>query len=277
MNTYFKIPSICPICGGKTEIRINNTTETLYCLNPACSGKIINKLSHFVGIKGLDIKGLSIATLNKLIDWGWVKNFKDILKLQEHKDEWIKKPGFGAASVTKILLNIEIATHPAWLWRVIAAAGIPQIGSTASKALAAYFKTYAAFREAIKDNFDFTTLDDFGEVMCSELLNFDYTEIDDAVCEIIIALVKEEEEKNDSLTLEGKKFVVTGKLHIFKNRNELKQKIEDLGGKMISSISKNTDYLINNDISSNSSKNKTAKELSIPIITEEQFLDICQL
>ena len=272
MIEYLTIPTKCPICGGDVEIKSVNFTENLYCLNPNCSGKLINRLDHFCGKKGLDIKGLSKMTLEKLINWGWIENFEDILQLQEHKAEWITKPGFGAASVTKILLNIEIATHPAYLWRVIAAAGIPQIGSTASKVLAQKFKTYAAFREAVKDKYDFTTLDDFGEVMCSELLNFNYTEIDNAVYYgINIAPVKEEK-KNDSL--EGMKICVTGKLKLFKNRSELKEKIESLGGKVVDSVTKSTNFLINNDIDSTSSKNKKAKELSIPILTEEQFFNL---
>lgn len=269
---YLEIPNVCPICHKETQIVVNESgVQNLICTNPWCEGKLINRLNHFCGIKGLDIKGISQATLEKLIDWGWVETFKDILRLQEHKEEWIKKPGFGATSVTKILLNIELATHHALLWRVIAAAGIPQIGLTASKALASYFRTYAAFRKAVEDNFNFTTLDDFGEVMCSELLNFDYTEIDDAVFYgIKIAPVKEVEIKN---TLEGAKICITGKLKLFKNRNELKERIEQHGGKVVESVTKNTDILINNNIDSASSKTKMAKELSIPIITEEQFLE----
>ena len=153
------------------------------------------------------------------------------------------------------------------MWRIIAAAGIPNIGSTAAKQLANYFKTYAKFRSAIEDDFDFTELSDFGEVMANNLLDFDYTEIDDAVF-YAISYNPIEEKQNQ---LEGIVFCVTGKLHNFKNRTELKNLIESLGGKVTDSVSSKTNYLINNDIDSTSSKNKTAKSLNIPIITEEEF------
>lgn len=271
---YLQIPKKCPICGGDTEIIVNESgVKNLFCTNSHCNGKIINKLDHFCGKKGLDIKGLSKATLEKLIDWGWINSFRDILRLRDHKEEWVNKSGFGVASVTKILVNIELATHSTLLWRVIAAAGIPQIGLTASKALAKKFNTYAAFRKAIEDNFDFTTLADFGEVANHALLNFDYTEIDEAVSYGIEIKDAKELSENNQNVLQDLKFAITGKLKLFKNRDELKTKIESLGGKVVSSISKNTNYLINNDIDSQSSKNLTAKKMSIPIITEEQFLD----
>ena len=261
-----QIPKVCPYCGGPTEIRENNESKILYCSNPNCSGKLINKLDHFCGKKGLDIKGISKATLEKLIDWEWVSCFRDIYRLQEHKKEWITKEGFGEKSVQNILDSIE-KSRVNELWRIIAAAGIPNIGSTAAKQLANYFKTYAKFRSAIEDDFDFTELSDFGEVMANNLLDFDYTEIDDAVF-YAISYNPIEEKQNQ---LEGIVFCVTGKLHNFKNRTELKNLIESLGGKVTDSVSSKTNYLINNDIDSTSSKNKTAKSLNIPIITEEEF------
>lgn len=272
MIEYLTIPTKCPICGGDVEIKSVNFTENLYCLNPNCSGKLINRLDHFCGKKGLDIKGLSKMTLEKLIDWGWVNNFTDILRLQEHKDEWEKKPGFGKASVAKLILNINLATHPTQLWKVIAAAGIPLIGSTASKVLAKKFKTYAAFRSAVEDDFDFAVLPDFGYETKKQILDFDYTEIDEAVYYGIEIKEVEDSPSVKSDILDCQTFVITGKLKHFKNRDELKAKIEELGGKVSGSISKNTTYLINNDINSTSSKNQTAKKLSVPIITEEEFL-----
>ena len=277
INNPNKVPSInipteCPYCGEPTIIKQENESKVLYCTNPNCSGKIINRLDHFCGKKGLDIKGISKATLEKLIDWNWVSCFKDIYRLQEHKKEWSTKEGFGEKSVQNILDSIEKSRNND-LWRVIAAAGIPNVGSVAAKQLANYFKTYAKFRSAVEEDFDFTELPDFGEVTAETLLNFDYTEIDDVVFYAIHCNPVEEQSSN---ALEGISFCITGKLNNFKNRNELKEKISSLGGKVTDSVSSKTNYLINNDIESNSSKNKAAKSLHIPIITEEDFLDMIE-
>ena len=263
----------CPICGHDVAyIENNDGIINAYCDNPQCEGKLINKLDHFCSKKGLDIKGVSKATLEKLIDWNWVSCFKDIYRLQEHKKEWSVKEGFGEKSVQNILDSIEKSRNND-LWRVIAAAGIPNVGSVAAKQLANYFKTYAKFRSAVEEDFDFTELPDFGEVTAETLLNFDYTEIDDVVFYAIHCNPVEEQSSN---ALEGISFCITGKLNNFKNRNELKEKISSLGGKVTDSVSSKTNYLINNDIESNSSKNKAAKTLHIPIITEEDFLDMIE-
>lgn len=259
----------CPICGSEVEIRQDGIAKICYCTNPNCSGKLVNRLDHFCGKKGLDIKGLSKATLEKLIDWNWVSCFKDIYRLQEHKKEWVTKEGFGEKSVQNILDSIENSRQND-LWRVIAAAGIPNIGVTAAKQLANYFKTYAKFRSAIEEDFDFTELQDFGEITADTLLNFDYEEIDDVVFYAISCNpVEEKQNKLENIT-----FCITGKLHDFKNRTELKNLIESLGGKATDSVSSKTNYLINNDINSTSSKNKTAKSLGVEIITEKDFLDM---
>ena len=207
INNPNKVPSInipteCPYCGEPTTIKQENESKVLYCTNPNCSGKIINKLDHFCGKKGLDIKGISKATLEKLIDWNWVSCFKDIYRLQEHKKEWSVKEGFGEKSVQNILDSIEKSRNND-LWRVIAAAGIPNVGSVAAKQLANYFKTYAKFRSAVEEDFDFTELPDFGEVTAETLLNFDYTEIDDVVFYAIHCLPVEEQSSN---ALEGISF-----------------------------------------------------------------------
>ena len=263
-----QIPTECPYCGESTEIRQENESKVLYCTNPNCSGKLINRLDHFCGKKGLDIKGISKATLEKLIDWGWVLCFKDIYRLQEHKKEWITKEGFGEKSVQNILDSIE-KSRTNDLWRVIAAAGIPNVGTTAAKQLADYFKTYAKFRSAIEDDFDFTELPDFGEITANTLLNFDYSEIDDVVFYAITCNpIEEKQNKLDNIT-----FCITGKLNKFKNRAELKNLIESLGGKVTDAVSSKTNYLINNDIDSTSSKNITAKKFNIPILTEQNFIE----
>lgn len=272
------IPEVCPYCGAPTEIRKDYDSEVLYCTNSACSGKLINRLDHFVGKKGLDIKGLSEKTLEKLIDWGWINSLEDIFKLQKHRNEWIEKSGFGIASVDKILTAIEEGKN-CTASKFIAAIGIPQIGKVASEDLIKVYHTYNGFRHAV----DFPDEDDrlynikgIGDVMIKILTSFDYIEADnifDNYINEIITSVPEVEEQEDR-KLKDKIFVITGKTSHFKNRNELKNFIEENGGKVTGSVSKKTSYLVNNDVNSTSSKNKTAKELNIPVITEQQLIDL---
>ena len=272
------IPEVCPYCGAPTEIRKDYDSEVLYCTNPACSGKLINRLDHFCGKKGLDIKGLSKKTLEKLIDWGWINSLEDIFKLQEHRNEWIEKEGFGIASVDKILTAIEESKN-CTASKFIAAIGIPQIGKVASEDLIKVYHTYNGFRHAV----DFPDEDDrlynikgIGEVMIKTLTTFDYTEADNIFDNHIIEIISSvpEEDKEEDKKLKDKIFVITGKTIKFKNRNELKDFIESNGGKVTGSVSKKTNYLVNNDVNSTSSKNKMAKELNIPIITEQELIDL---
>lgn len=258
----------CPICGGHTELKNNDGVVTLHCTNLQCEGKLINRLDHFCGKKGLDIKGLSKATLEKLINWGWISSFIDIYKLETYSNEWKNKPGFGEKSVERILNAIEDSRHPS-LDAVIAAAGIPLIGRTVAKDLAKRIATYEDFRYMIEEGFDFTQYDGFGEMMSAALLDFNYKEIDDVV-DYAFTIQKEEPIETEN-SLEGLTFCITGKVHTVKNRDELKTIIENNGGKVVSSMSSKVNYLINNDITSTSSKNKTAKDLGIPIITEEDL------
>lgn len=271
-------PEFCPICHGEIVFREENGVERAYCENPVCSGKLINRLDHFCGKKGLDIKGLSKKTLEKLIDWGWINSLEDIFKLQEHRNEWIEKEGFGIASVDKILSAIDSGSC-CTASKFIAAIGIPQIGKVASEDLIKVYHTYNGFRHAV----DFPDEDDrlynikgIGEVMIKTLTTFDYTEADNIFDNHIIEIISSvpEENKDEDKKLKDKIFVITGKTIEFKNRNELKDFIESNGGKVTGSVSKKTNYLVNNDVNSTSSKNKTAKELNIPIITEKQLIDL---
>ena len=261
-------PEYCPICCGVVSYKDNNGVVTLECDNPYCEGKILNRLEHFASKKGLDIKGLSLATFEKLLDWKWIESLIDIFKLKEHREEWISKPGFGVASVDKILNSIEESKNTT-LDAFIASLGIPLIGNTVSKELIKYFKTYDEFRDAVNDDtYHFSTIDGFGPEMDNELKYFDYSEAD----EIYHLLnIKIPEEKEENLKLKDLTFVITGKLKKYKNRAELVDVISKAGGKVASSVSGKTNYLINNDITSNSSKNLTAKKLGVKIITEEDF------
>ena len=265
---HFDIPKICPVCGSRTAI---NESAQLYCTNPDCDGKLINKLDHFCGKKGLDIKGLSKATLEKLIDWGWVNSCVDLFSLQDHAKEWVVKPGFGAKSVEKILDSIEESKNCS-TEAFIASLGIPLIGRTIAADLAKKFETYEALSKAIDEGYDFTKLPGFAWAKSQALTNFDYTEADKlyGILNVKPAPTVIEVEIQP---LKDMKFVITGSVKHFKNRTELQGLIEKCGGKVVSAISKNVDYLINNDAESTSAKNVAAKKLGIPILTEEEFLE----
>ena len=268
---YLHIPEVCPICGGPTEIIQEVDSKVLMCGNPNCEGKLINQLDHWFGKKGLDAKGVSKATIEKLIEYGWVKRARDMFNLAQYKDIWKNISGFGEKSVSNILGAIEACKNCS-LEQAIAAAGIPLIGRTVSKDLAKRFTSYGAFKEAVLGSFDFSSLDGYGYEMNKSLKTFNYDELDYIVENYLTLEAKLEETKEQKL--EGLTFVVTGKVKIWKNRDELSAEISALGGKVTGSVTKNTNYLINNDVNSTSAKNKKAKELGIEIITEEQFLEM---
>lgn len=266
-----KIPTICPFCGEPLVIKNERESESeiLYCPNEKCPSRYVNILDHIYGKNGLDIKGISKMTIQKLIDWGWLQHPVDLLYLNEHKAEWSRKPGFGVKSVERVLDSIETSIKSVPVWRCISAAGIPQVGITASKQLAKRFVSWCSFRKAVTDNFDFTQLPDFGEVADYEIKHFDFTDID-AIADNLTFDYGTAPVESDRANL-NKTFVITGKLK-GGNREWLKDKIEAVGGKVASSVSTKTDYLINNDINSTSSKNVKAKSLNIPIITENEVL-----
>ena len=266
-------PEYCPICHGEISFKEENGITRAYCENPNCNGKLINRLDHFCGKKGLDIKGLSKVTLEKLINYGWLDSIEDIFKLEEYKTEWANKPGFGTISVNKILNAIE-GSKKSPTAKFICAIGIPLIGKVASEALSKKFGNYKTFREAVDNNSqELYEIAGVGEIMIQTLLDYDFTEAD-SIFEKYIIEVRPIVFISVSKKLEGKTFVITGKLKTFKNRNEIKATIEKEGGKVTDSVSSKTDYLINNDVDSTSSKNLKAKKLNIPIITEDDFLNL---
>lgn len=269
--SLINVPAVCPICGEPTIIKGENGVRVLYCSNPSCEGKLINRLDHFFGKKGLDAKGLSKATFEKLLDWGWIKDIKDVFKLKDHKKEWEKMQGFGEKSVEKILQAIEDCKSCS-LEAVISAAGIPLIGRTVGKDLSKRFGSYSEFREAVESGFDFTSFGGYGWEMHKAISDFDYSELDYIVDNYL--QIKENKKEDSELKLKDLTFCVTGKVHIWKNRDSLSALIESLGGKVTGSVSKNTNYLINNDVNSTSAKNKKAQELNIPILSEEDFQKI---
>ena len=265
---YINIISQCPYCNSNLTIINNNGIKILKCENNKCNQKLINKLEHFCSKShGLDIKGLSKATFEKLIDWGWINNIEDIFNLNQYRNEWIKKSGFGIASVDKILKSIEEHRHTT-LDAFISAIGIPLIGKVVAKEITKYYSTWEEFREAVGG--EWSLFENFGPEIEKAINNFDYTEAD----KIANLLIFESPiEQNISNNLQDKKIVITGKLYIYKNREELKKNIVNHGGKVVSTVTKTTSYLINNNPDSSSAKNKTAKLYKIPIISEKEFVE----
>ena len=272
---FFDIPSVCPICGKPTAQRtdLTSTSTFLVCENPSCEGKLINRLDHFCGKKGLDIKGLSKATLEKLINWGWVSNYKDLFELKNYRAEWVKKPGFGAKSVDNILNSIE-SGRECELPAFIASLGIPLIGSTASKEIVKVFPDWNSFITAVETNYHFWDIPNFGFEMHSAITRFDYTEAKELYDNYLAVNAAQPQSSEVDSALDGLSLVITGKLNHFKNRDELKALIEARGGKVAGSISGKTSYLINNDVNSSSSKNVSAKKLGVPIISEDAFIEM---
>ena len=266
----FTIPTECPICGGRLEVICDADTEVLMCTNDACEGKLVNRLDHFCGKKGLDIKGLSKATLSKLVDWGWVDSFASLYCLHQYRDEWIDKPGFGIKSVDNILTAIEDSRKPK-LESFICAIGIPHVGKTLSHELTKYFCDYKSFKRAAKDKWDFTEIDKVAYEKASAIWNFDFTEAD-LVDAFMFGYTVDEPVAADNLS--GESVCITGKLTHFKNRDEFTKAVKDRGGKVVSGVSKNTTWLVTNTPDSGTSKNVTAQKLGIPIITEEEFVNL---
>ena len=271
VGKYFEIPTVCPVCGGSLDIECDVNTEILKCNNAECPGQLVNRLDHFCGKKGLDIKGLSKATLGKLVEWGWVNEPADLYALSKYRDEWIAKPGFGVKSVDNILQAIWDCRYPS-TEAFISAIGIPMIGRTLSKELGKRFKSYPEFREAVKNHWDFTEIDKIAYEKASNIWNFDYTEAD-AVEEYILGYSVPEYAET-AQNLDNEKIAITGTLTHFKNRNALIEAIESHGGKVVSSVTKNTTILVNNNPNSSSSKNVAAARLGIPIMTELEFINL---
>lgn len=256
-------PHVCPICGKEIKIQHDGMADILYCVNPSCPRKLINQIDFAISKKALDIKGLSKATIEKLMDLGWINSLADIFELRQHREEWIQQPSFGAKSVDKILTSIEEGCNTT-LEKVIAACMIPNIGTTASKDLAMYFKTWNNFIEAAEGDFDFTTLANFGEVADYDIKHTDYSEMKEIVRKYFsIAEISKAAAIRNGVV--GKIFVITGKLSI--PRDEFKKRLEDAGAKVTSSVSGKTNYLIANE-PEDTAKYKKALSLSVPILTE---------
>ncbi len=267
-----ELPKVCPSCGAPLEILTSAAgVETLYCVNPECPAQLVGKLTHFCSDKGLDIKGLSEATLSKLIRAGFVSSFESIFILENYKREWMQMNGFGAASVNKILAAIEKSKETE-LWRAISALGIPLVGTKTAKDLAKHFGTWEEFERAILNNYAFEKINNIGKIIGDSLRGYPIGKVS-FLSKYLNFRKSANDAKSAPSPLEGKKIVVTGKLELFKNRRELVNKIEDAGGKATDSVSSSTFLLICNDLESKSSKANKARENGIPILTEQEFLN----
>lgn len=271
----FTIPSTCPICGEPTKIVKDNDSEVLMCTNDNCAGKLLGKLCHSVSKNALNIEGLSEATIQKFIDLGWLKSIRDIYYLYLHKIDMYKLEGFGRKSVNKLLSSIEDSRNTD-LVRYIYAQSIPLIGHTASKAISKMcdgdLNTF--IEHMSKGAKAFGKIDGIGSEMIKSLKKWwdiNYLEFVDAAT--VFTFKKKEPVNISGTDLTGKVFVITGTLTQFRNRDEMKERIESLGGKVSGSVSAKTTALINNDIESTSSKNKKAKQLNVPILTENMFME----
>lgn len=270
------IPLICPICGAPTKIVKDNDSEILICTNDDCKGKLLSKLSHAVSKNALNIDGLSEATIQKFIDLGWLNSIKDIYHLSDHENEIKTLEGFGKRSVLKLLSSIEKSRNTT-LERFLYALSIPLLGKSASKDIAAFCENdFNAFIEALMSNGKnaFISINGIGDSLSESIIRY-WNENCDKITDLSheFTFIKPVTKTNND-SLEGKTFVITGSVNHYVNRDTLKADIEAHGGKVVGSISSKTNYLINNDINSTSSKNQKAKSLGIPIISEEQFLEM---
>lgn len=265
------IPKICPVCGGKTEIRSLNDVKSLYCTNPECQAKKIKSFDLFVSRDALNIDGLSEMTLEKFIAAGFIHEFDDIFHLDRHRDAIVTMEGFGEKSYENLIAAAKTASHTT-LPRLIFGLGIAGIGLANAKVICRHFDfNLDAMRKA--DAEELCAIDGIGGVLADAWVTYFKNDKNNEILDHLLAdLTFTNEARSEEQTLAGKTFVITGSVEHFANRKELQEKIESLGGKAAGSVSAKTSYLINNDVTSNSSKNKKARELGIPILSEEDFL-----
>lgn len=269
------IPEKCPICGGETKIvnGADESTETLYCTNPECPAKHVGKFEHFVLRDAMNIEGIAKSTIDTFVSRGWLKEFSDFWHLDRYEEKIVTLKGMGKKSYENIINAVEKARHSS-ADRVIYALGIKNVGLNAARAICSVFSDLNKIPELCKE--DFSSIDGVGDVIAGNIVEYfknekNLSEFKNLLKELDIDAPDETSSETDK-TLDNKIFVITGDVAQFKNRSELKKFIESKGGKVTSSVSKNTDYLINNDVTSQSSKNKKAKELGIPIISETDFM-----
>lgn len=272
-----EIPRICPVCGGQTEIRQVNDVQSLYCTNGKCAAKQIKAFALFVSRDAMNIDGLSEATLEKFVDMGFLHEFADLFHLESHREQIVEMEGFGERSCRNLIESVDRARNTT-LPRVLYGLGIANIGSANAKMLCRFFD-HDLKRMQEADVETLSAIDGVGEVIATAFVSYmqdpdNLRKIDNLMKELTIQVPRTEE---GSQTLSGLSFVVTGTLTKFASRNELKEAIEAKGGKVTGTVTGKTTCLINNDVASNSSKNKKARELGIPVLSETDFLEQYQL
>lgn len=266
-----EIPKVCPVCGGATQIRQVNEVQSLYCTNEDCAAKKIKSFTLFASRDALNIDGLSEATLEKFIDKGFIHEYADLYHLDRYREEITQMEGFGEKSYQKLIQSVDASRHTT-LPRVIYGLGIANIGVANAKMLCRHFDhDFEKMKQA--DVEELSAIEGVGEIIAAAYVDYMHQEdnlqkIDHLWKELTIEIPRIDAAAQ---TLSGKAFVITGSLVHYGSRNELKEIIEQKGGKVTGSVTSKTQCLINNDIASTSSKNKKAKELNIPIVTEEQF------
>lgn len=266
------IPATCPVCGGETKIQNMNDTETLYCTNPECAAKKIKSFTLFVSRDALNMEGLSEATLEKFISMGFIHEYADLFHLTEHRDAIVDMEGFGEKSYANLVDSIEKARNTT-LPRLIYGLGIANIGLVNAKMLCRHFDYDLDVLQSAKEE-ELSDIEGVGDVIAGAFVSYmnnpaNREKIDHLLLELHL---EKPESSTENQNLAGLSFVVTGTLNSFENRNALKEEIEKRGGKVTGSVTSKTECLINNDVTSSSSKNKKAKELNVPILSEEDFL-----
>ena len=267
------IPDTCPACGHETEIRKVNDVEALYCTNPDCAAKKIKSFALFASRDAMNIDGLSEATLEKFIARGFIHDFGDIFEIGKHREEIVEMEGFGEKSFDNLMASLERAKETT-LAKVIYSLGIANIGLANAKVICRHFDdNLEKIRHA--DEEEISSIDTIGPVIAKSLVDYFKTEGNNEKLDHLMSYlsVKKEEKKGEQI-FQNMNFVITGSVEHFANRAQAKEFIESLGGKVTGSVTGKTNYLINNDTTSNSSKNKKAKELGIPILSEEDFLKL---
>ena len=269
-----EIPCACPVCGEKTEIQAVSEVQTLYCVNPECPVKKIKALTLFVSRDALNMDGLSEATLEKFVAEGFIRDYKDLFRLERYREQIIAMEGFGEKSYDNLIASIETARNTT-LPRLVYALGIANIGVAMAKVVCKHFDyDLDAMRVATEE--EVSQIEGVGDVIAGTFCSYfrdmvKMQSLDELLQEVVL---EKPEASADADKLKGKTFVVTGSVNHFNGRSELKEIIENMGGKVAGSVSAKTECLINNDTTSTSSKNKKAKELNIPILSEDDFMEM---
>lgn len=276
-SNHIEIPETCPVCGAHTEIKQDKETKTLICSNSNCKAQRLRAFAHFTTRDAMNIEGLSEATIEKFLQRDYLEDFTSLYHLDQYEAEIVEMEGLGKKSFTKLMKSIE-KSREVGMANFIYALGIAQVGLGTAKLICKHFNNdLEAMMEASKE--ELTLIDGIGPVIAEEFEQYFNLEANKSMVNALkqeLAFTMEVVASVTESKIANKTFVVTGEVTHFKNRKELQAKIEELGGKVTGSVSKNTDYLINNDSESGSSKNKKAKELGIPILTEEAFLLLIQ-